>query len=99
MIAFLTARNEEYSQIAGFEAGADDYINKPVKPRVLVSRMAALMKRGRVLEPDKKERINIGGIRIDHEHYVVTKDGHEINLPKKEFELLTLFASKPFSIL
>lgn len=95
MIAFLTARNEDYSQIAGFEVGADDYINKPIKPRVLVSRIAALLRRGRVVEQDTYAKIDMGGIKIDHERYVVTKDGHEINLPKKEFELLSLFASKP----
>lgn len=95
MIAFLTARNEDYSQIAGFEVGADDYINKPIKPRVLVSRIAALLRRGRTVESGKSEKVDLGGIRIDHERYVVTKDGQEISLPKKEFELLTLFASKP----
>lgn len=95
MIAFLTARNEDYSQIAGFEVGADDYINKPIKPRVLVSRIAALLRRGRTAEVEASQKIDVGGIKIDHERYVVTKDGKEINLPKKEFELLTLFASKP----
>ncbi|MFY9309723.1 MAG: response regulator transcription factor [Bacteroidia bacterium] len=95
MIAFLTARNEDYSQIAGFEVGADDYINKPIKPRVLVSRIAALLRRGRAVEPDKTQKVDVGGIRIDHERYIVTKDGKEIILPKKEFELLTLFVSKP----
>lgn len=95
MIAFLTARNEDYSQIAGFEVGADDYINKPIKPRVLISRIAALLRRGKVTEQASDEKIDIGGIKIDHERYIVTKDGREITLPKKEFELLTLFASKP----
>lgn len=95
MIAFLTARNEDYSQIAGFEVGADDYINKPIKPRVLISRIAALLRRGRSTENGLDEKIDVGGIKIDHERYVVTKDGREITLPKKEFELLTLFASKP----
>lgn len=95
MIAFLTARNEDYSQIAGFDVGADDYINKPIKPRVLISRIAALLRRGKMAEADKSEKLNLGGIKIDQERYIVTKDNQEINLPKKEFELLTLLASKP----
>lgn len=95
MIAFLTARNEDYSQIAGFDVGADDYINKPIKPRVLISRIAALLRRGRAIDNISNKDIDVGGIKIDHERYVVSKDGREITLPKKEFELLTLFASKP----
>ncbi len=95
MIAFLTARNEDYSQIAGFDVGADDYINKPIKPRVLISRIAALLRRCKIAEVDKSEKLNLGGIKIDQERYLVTKDNQEINLPKKEFELLTLLTSKP----
>jgi two-component system alkaline phosphatase synthesis response regulator PhoP len=94
MIAFLTARNEDYSQIAGFDVGADDYINKPIKPRVLISRIAALLRRGKIVESNQ-EKIDIGGIKIDKERYLVIKEGHEIILPKKEFELLTLLISKP----
>ncbi len=95
MIAFLTARSEDYSQIAGFDAGADDYINKPVKPRVLVSRIKALLRRGMKAEADKPDVAAFGGIKIDRERYNVLKDGVEINLAKKEFELLELLASKP----
>lgn len=93
IIAFLTARSEDYSHIAGFDAGADDYINKPIKPRVLISRIKALLRRS----PGEKgsESIDMGGIRIDRESYLVIKDGNEINLPRKEFELLSLLASKP----
>ena len=96
MIAFLTARNEDYSQIAGFDVGADDYINKPIKPRVLISRIKALLRRqsngGGSSSTDK---VDMGGIKIDRERYLVIQDGKEINLPKKEFELLALLASKP----
>jgi two-component system alkaline phosphatase synthesis response regulator PhoP len=95
MIAFLTARNEDYSQIAGFDVGADDYINKPIKPRVLVSRIKALLRRGTATEPNKIEKVDTGGIKIDRERYLIEKSGVEINLPKKEFELLALLASKP----
>lgn len=95
MIAFLTARNEDYSQIAGFEVGADDYINKPIKPRVLISRIKALLRRNIHAEPHTSENVDMGGIKIDRERYVVTKNGEDFSLPKKEFELLALLASKP----
>jgi two-component system, OmpR family, alkaline phosphatase synthesis response regulator PhoP len=98
MIAFLTARSEDYSQIAGFEVGADDYINKPIKPRVLISRIAALLRRGKAGSGGVSEKEDMGGIRIDRERYVVVKEGKEINLPKKEFELLALLASKPGNV-
>ncbi|MFW6219054.1 MAG: response regulator transcription factor [Bacteroidota bacterium] len=92
LIAFLTARAEDYSQIAGFEAGGDDYITKPVRPRVLISRIKALLRRyGTSLGLIKK----YGPIVIDQEKYIVLKDGMEINLPKKEFSLLLLLTSKP----
>ncbi len=94
-IAFLTARNEDYSQIAGFDVGADDYITKPVKPRVLVSRIKALLKRTSNAIPDTPNKMDLGGIKIDRERYVVVKDGIDISLPKKEFELIALLASKP----
>jgi two-component system alkaline phosphatase synthesis response regulator PhoP len=94
VIAFLTARNEDYSQIAGFDAGADDYISKPIKPRVLVSRVKALLRRtgGVELEPAS---VAAAGIVIDKERYVVYKDGEQLSLPKKEFELLALLTSAP----
>jgi len=94
LIAFLTARGEDYSQIAGFDAGADDYITKPVKPRVLVSKVKAILRRkGGGMSTD--EDIEVGGISIDRERYLIKKDGNDINLPKKEFELLSLLMSKP----
>ncbi|MDQ3190505.1 MAG: response regulator transcription factor [Bacteroidota bacterium] len=95
LIAFLTARNEDYTQIAGFEAGADDYIPKPIKPRVLVSRVKALLRRttGGTNEAIQTPP-DLGGIVIDRNKYVIFKDNVEINLPKKEFELLALLASK-----
>jgi two-component system, OmpR family, alkaline phosphatase synthesis response regulator PhoP len=96
MIAFLTARNEDYSQIAGFEVGADDYINKPIKPRILISRIKALLRRsGNSEDAAANDKTDFGGIKIDRERYLVIQDGVEINLPKKEFELLDLLASKP----
>lgn len=95
MIAFLTARNEDYSQIAGFDVGADDYINKPIKPRVLISRIKALLRRSGYIDSSSTDKADMGGIKIDRERYVVAKNGVEINLPKKEFELLALLASKP----
>lgn len=94
MIAFLTARGEDYSQIAGFDSGADDYITKPIKPRVLVSRIKALLRRNDTVQT-KEDIVNIGDIKIDREKYLIVKAGIEINLPKKEFELLSLLASKP----
>ncbi|MHC1708535.1 MAG: response regulator transcription factor [Bacteroidales bacterium] len=94
LIVFLTARNEDYSQIAGFDAGADDYIAKPVRPKVLVSKIQALLRR--VHEPGtESSMIKVDNLIIDKERYLVIKDGLEIILPKKEFELLALFASKP----
>jgi two-component system alkaline phosphatase synthesis response regulator PhoP len=92
LIAFLTARNEDYSQIAGFEAGADDYIAKPVKPRVFISRIKALLRRQ---NNTSETAIDMGELLIDNERFVVVKKGEEINLPKKEFELVALLASKP----
>lgn len=93
LIAFLTARSEDYSQIAGFDVGADDYITKPIKPRVLMSRIKAMLRR---LQQDKDEhKIVAGDIEIDKESYIVRRNGKEFELPKKEFELLTLLASKP----
>lgn len=94
IIAFLSARNEDYSQIAGFEVGADDYITKPIKPRVFISRIKALLRR---YTPDqqKNNTEDLGGIKIDKEKFCVYKDGVEITFPKKEFKLLSLLASKP----
>ena len=94
IIAFLTARGEDYSQIAGFDSGADDYITKPIKPRVLISRIQALLRRkGNASSSDGTKQVN--GLKIDKERYLVTLDGVEMNLPKKEFELLALLLSDP----
>ncbi len=99
IIAFLTARGEDYSQIAGFDAGGDDYITKPVKPKVLVSRIKALLKRFKSIDhSDTKEQSSIikqSNLIIDRERYIVFKDDNELVLPKKEFELLVLLISKP----
>jgi len=97
MIAFLTARGEDYSQIAGFDAGADDYITKPVKPKVLISRMKALLNRVRLSDvTDHPDRIiRLGELEIDQERYLVTRAGTELHLPRKEFELLSLLISRP----
>lgn len=94
LIAFLTARNEDYSQIAGFDAGADDYINKPIKPRVLISRVKALLRRAGKMTGGE-EVLDINGFMIDREKYLIVKDNRQYNLPKKEFELIALLASKP----
>jgi two-component system alkaline phosphatase synthesis response regulator PhoP len=95
IIVFLTARGEEYSQIAGFDAGADDYVTKPVKPRLLVSRIKALLRRHRSETEQPGNQLDLGGMIIDRERYIVLLDDEEISLPKKEFELLQLLASKP----
>lgn len=95
IIAFLTARNEDYSQIAGFDAGADDYITKPIKPRVLVSRVKALLRRGVDKRSVSSDKIEIDGLKIDLDRYTVEFNSELLDLPKKEFELLVLFASRP----
>lgn len=94
IITFLTARSEDYSQLAGFDAGADDYIAKPIKPKILVSKVKALLRRLK----DKEEAVdvlNVNGIEINREEYKIIKEGMEIVLPRKEFELFYLLASKP----
>ena len=94
IIAFLTARGEDYSQVAGFEAGADDYITKPIKPKVLVSKIKSLLRRLKT-EKNSEDSLKIGDIVIDREEYVVYKSGVKISLPRKEFELLSLLTYKP----
>ena len=92
LICFLTARNEDYSQIAGLDAGADDYVAKPVRPKVLISRINALLRRKGMLtvdEPTNKDLV------INREKYIIEKNGEIIHLPRKEFELLALLASRP----
>ncbi|MCK5730440.1 MAG: response regulator transcription factor [Draconibacterium sp.] len=99
LIAFLTARGEDYSQIAGFEAGADDYITKPVRPKVLVSRVKALLKRTgeAIVAPviEDPNTVHVGNLLIDKERYLIKIDENEMVLPRKEFELLSLLVSKP----
>lgn len=95
LICFLTARNEDYSQIAGLDAGADDYVAKPVKPKVLISRIHALLRRKGVLDSSNSNENNIV---INREKYVVEVKGEAIHLPRKEFELLALLASKPDTV-
>lgn len=94
IIAFLTARGEDYSQVAGFDAGADDYITKPIKPKVLVSKIKSLLRRLKN-EEEQDTSTTIGDIVINREEYVVFKNGEKIVLPKKEFELFSLLTSRP----
>jgi len=94
IIAFLTSRAEDYAQIAGFEAGADDYISKPIRPRLLLSKIESLLRRldkshGIVIESQ------VNSLKIDREKFLIEIDGKQIILPKKEFELLELLASRP----
>lgn len=103
LITFLTARAEDYSQIAGFAAGGDDYITKPIKPKVLVSRIKALLKRYTAFNnistvTDNDNVINLGDIEIDKEKYLVSVNRETVNLPKKEFSLLMLLTSKPAKV-
>ena len=94
-MVFLTARSEEYSEIAGFNVGADDYIAKPIKPRALVSRINAILRRNTPPEEVTDNKLEIGDLVIDREAYLVYKKGVKVVLAKKEFELLYLLASKP----
>jgi len=94
IITFLTARSEDYTQIAGLEAGADDYITKPIKPKVLISKIRSLLRR---MDNDelKDKKIEVGDLLIDLEAYTAYFDGEQLSLPRKEFELLALLASRP----
>lgn len=93
IIAFLTSRSEDYSQIAGFEAGADDYITKPVRPRLLISKVESLLRR--LNKPASGAKDSTSPIKIDREKFMVEISGKNLLLPKKEFELLELLASRP----
>lgn len=94
-MVFLTARSEEYSEIAGFNVGADDYIAKPIKPRALISRINAILRRNTYTDSPTENKLEIGDLVIDRESYLVFQKEEKIMLAKKEFELLYLLASKP----
>ncbi|MEH6534949.1 MAG: response regulator transcription factor [Psychroserpens sp.] len=94
IITFLTARGEDYSQMAGFDAGADDYITKPIKPKILVSKVKALLRRIKD-EEQVEDIIKIGNLTVNREEYKIMIKGEEMVLPRKEFELLYLLATKP----
>jgi two-component system, OmpR family, alkaline phosphatase synthesis response regulator PhoP len=95
VIAFLSARGEDYSQVAGFESGGDDYITKPIRPKVLVSRIKALLRRNAKSEEGESNIIERGDLRIDLEKYQVHQGEGILDMPRKEFELLQLLASRP----
>ena len=95
IITFLTARGEDYSQVAGFDACADDYIAKPIKPKVLVSKVKALLRRLKESDSSADSIVKIGDLIIYKDEYKITKKGEEITLPRKEFELLSLLVNKP----
>ncbi|HPE96996.1 MAG: response regulator transcription factor [Chitinophagales bacterium] len=94
IIAFLTARNEDFTQVQGFDVGADDYITKPIKPRLLISRIKALLRRT-AADLQNSGQQQFGDLIIDREKFLVFRKGEPINLAKKEFELLQLLTSKP----
>lgn len=94
IVTFLTARGEDYSQLAGYEAGADDYITKPIKPKMLISKVKALLRRLKEKEHNEST-IKFGDLTINHEEYKIIKDNKEMILPRREFELLSLLTSKP----
>ena len=98
IIMFLTARGEDYSYVAAFDAGADDYVTKPIKPKIIVSKVKALLRRLKK-EEENQDKIQLGKLIIDKEQYEVTHKGKTFSLPRKEFELLYLLASKPDKVL
>lgn len=98
IITFLTARGEDYSQVAGFDAGADDYITKPIKPKVLVSKVKALLRRLKKDSAQQEDIVKVGNIIINREEYKIVNNGKEMVLPRKEFELLALLTSKPSKV-
>ena len=95
LIMFLTARGEDYSYVAAYEAGADDYVTKPVKPKILLSKVKALLRRSKKYSQKEVDEIEFGDLRINREKYKVYTSDRSISLPRKEFELLNLLASKP----
>ena len=98
MIIFLSARGEDFTQIAAFDAGADDYINKPVKPKILLKKISSISRRI-FSETNNTSKIIVGSLVIDRDSYTVTHNKDEITLPRKEFELIYLLASKPGKVL
>jgi len=98
IITFLTARGEDYSQLAGFDAGADDYITKPIKPKVLIGKVKALLRRMKEDKSEVEDIVQVGDIVINREEYKIVNKGVEIILPRKEFELLALLTSKPSKV-
>lgn len=94
LVVFLTSRSDDYTQLAGFSAGADDYITKPIRPRVLISKVEALLRRLTV-KTNKSEELLASGIHVNRDQFIATKNGIEVLLPKKEFELLEMLLSKP----
>lgn len=95
-IVFLTARSEEFAELAGFEAGADDYVAKPIRSRVLLSRIKALLRRQNGSSPrEESQKIEFGNLVIDREKFVIEYNGKSLQFPRKEFELLSFLASKP----
>jgi two-component system alkaline phosphatase synthesis response regulator PhoP len=94
IIVFFTARSEDYSMISGLDAGADDYLTKPIKPAILLSKVNSLLRRHKGVETGTA-LLEVANLVIDRDKYVIYVDGNEISLPRKEFELLNLLASKP----
>jgi len=94
-IVFLTARSEEFAELAGFEAGADDYIAKPIRPRVLLSRLKAILRRRNAIQSAPHETMSFSNLKIDRERFVVEYNGKTLQFPRKEFELLSFLASRP----
>jgi two-component system alkaline phosphatase synthesis response regulator PhoP len=94
-IVFLTARSEEFAELAGFEAGADDYIAKPIRPRVMLSRLKAILRRRNAIQSTSHESLDFENLKIDRERFVVEFNGKTLQFPRKEFELLSFLASRP----
>lgn len=94
-IVFLTARSEEYSELAGFEAGADDYISKPIKPRLLLSRIRAILRRDQLRQETEQNVLKVHDLEIIRDEYVVKQGDRILTLPRKEFELLSYLAARP----
>ncbi len=94
-VVFLTARSEEFAELAGFEAGAEDYISKPIRPRVLLSRLKVILRRHNTIQAPVHENLSFGELKIDRERFVVEYKGKSLQFPRKEFELLSFLAGRP----